>query len=86
MSHSLSRKGKSSKGMAQHSRSVGAHLVGNVSSVELRALQNMLELGVLSQVEITRDGTWFSGRPGPEFRALVKWFLERKFERVDDGQ
>ena len=86
MSHSLTRKGKAKKGMAQHSRSVGANLIGPVRSIHLRALQNMSELGVLSQVEITRDGTWFSGRPGPEFRALVKWFVDRGFKRVDDGQ
>jgi len=86
MSHSLGRKSKARGGMAQHSRSVGINLIGNVRSIELRALQNMLELGVLSQVEITRDGTWFHGKPGSEFRALVRWFLNRGFERVDDGK
>ena len=86
MSHSLARKGKTKKGMAQHSRSVGAYFVGDLGLAEVRTLQWWLDAGMLSHVELTRDGAWFRGKPGLEFRTLVKWFLGRGFERVDDGQ
>lgn len=83
MSHSLNRKGRTLRGMARHSRSVRAYLTGNLGVTEVRILQHMLDSGTLSHVEVTRDGTWFSGKPGAEFRALVRWFLDNGFEKAD---
>lgn len=54
---------------------------GDWSGADELRMQRAMDAGVTSQVEMCRDGLWFTGPPGPELRELCADLARRGLRR-----
>lgn len=80
MSHSL-QPAKPVESHPSKTRVVQYLFVGEWSAEDERLMQRSIDEGTTTQVEMCRDGLWFSGPPGPAMRALCAELERRGLRR-----